>query len=352
MKTITVSASKKYDILIGSGLLDESGALMRKTAGGESAAVIMDDNVSALYGERLAITLKKSGYRVAQYVFPHGESSKNAETFLSMLNFFADEKLSRTDVAVALGGGVTGDLAGFAAACYMRGIKFAQIPTTLLAMVDSSVGGKTAFNLAAGKNLAGAFYQPELVLCDVSLLSSLAAEVYRDGCAEVIKYGVLADRELFESLETPVNEHYEDVIMRCVEIKRDVVAKDEFENSSRKLLNLGHTVGHAIELLSDYRISHGHAIAAGTAIVARAAVRMGMCGAKCPNAIVQMLRRYDLPENTSYEAGELSAACLSDKKRDGDKLTMIFPVEIGKCVLKKIPVGELESVIRLGLEGF
>ncbi|MCL2813702.1 MAG: 3-dehydroquinate synthase [Oscillospiraceae bacterium] len=350
MKTITVNASKSYDIIIGADVLEQAGFLIRKTAGGQSAAVIADDNVANLYGKKLADALAENGYRAAQYVFPHGETSKNAGTFLSVLNFLAEEKFSRTDVVVALGGGVAGDLAGFAASCYMRGINFVQMPTTLLAMVDSSVGGKTAINLAAGKNLAGAFYQPALVLGDVSLLSTLSPETFRDGCAEIIKYGVLADRLLFESLETPVGAQSENVISRCIEIKRDIVAEDEFEKSSRKLLNFGHTIGHAIELLGEYRISHGHAVAAGMAVVTRAAVRMGMCEERCLQDIVRMLRRYGLPENTRCGAHQLAEACLSDKKRDGKSITMIFPAEIGKCVLKEIPVGEIETVIRLGLE--
>jgi 3-dehydroquinate synthase len=352
MKTITVNASRIYDIIIGAGILDEAGILIRKTVGGQTAAVITDDTVAALYGKRLADNLEKNGYRVVQYVFPHGEASKNADTFLSVLNFFAEEKLSRTDIVIALGGGVTGDIAGFAASCYMRGVPFIQIPTTLLAMVDSSVGGKTAINLSAGKNLAGTFYQPELVLCDISLLSTLATDVFRDGCAEVIKYGVIADYALFRALETPIAEQLEDVIARCVEIKRDIVAEDEFENGNRKLLNFGHTVGHAIELLSGYQISHGHAIAAGMAAETHAAVRMGICEAHCLRDILDMLRRYGLPDNTPFEADKIARACLSDKKRDGGSITMIFPVETGKCVLKEIPVSELEAVIRLRLEDF
>jgi len=350
MKTITVNASKTYDIIIDTDILDDAGSIIRKTTGGQTAAIVTDDNVAALYGKRLTNTLEKNNYHVAEYIFPHGETSKNAGTFLSLVNFLAEEKLSRTDIVVALGGGVTGDLAGFAASCYMRGIKFIQIPTTLLAAVDSSVGGKTAVNLAAGKNLFGAFYQPELVLCDVSLLSTLTPEIFRDGCAEVIKYGVIAGRELFDSLEKPIDAQLEEVIARCVEIKRDIVAEDEFENDKRKLLNFGHTVGHAIELLSGYNISHGHAVAAGMAVVTRAAVRMGMCETQCLTDILNMLRRYELPESTSYKADELARACMSDKKRDGESITMIFPAEIGKCVLKKIPAGEIESVIRLGLE--
>jgi len=350
MKTITVNASKNYNITIAADILDNAGSIIRKTTGSQMAAVVTDDIVDGLYGKRLTDTLENNGYSVSRYVLPNGESSKNAETFLSILNFLADEKLSRSDVVIALGGGVVGDITGFAAACYMRGTKFVQIPTTLLAMVDSSVGGKTAINLIAGKNLAGVFYQPDTVICDVSLLSSLTVETWRDGYAEVIKYGVIADHALFNSLKTPACLKIEDVIARCVEIKRDIVAKDEFEKSSRKVLNFGHTIGHAIELLSDYNISHGHAIAAGMAIVTRAAVRMGMCGTSSANDIIQILRHNELPINTQYEANRLTDACLSDKKRDGDSLTMVFPIEIGKCILKKIPVSELDALIRLGLE--
>jgi len=350
MKKITVKASKTYDITIGTDLLDQAGSIMRRIVGGQAAAVITDDNVSALYEKRLMDTLANNGYNTASYIFPHGESSKNAETFISILNFLAEKKLSRQDVVVALGGGVTGDLAGFAAACYLRGIRFVQIPTTLLAMVDSSVGGKTAVNLAAGKNQAGTFYQPDTVICDISLLSTLPAEVFRDGCAEVIKYGIIADRALFYSLKTPVATHLEEVITRCVEIKRDIVAEDEFEYGVRKLLNFGHTAAHAIELLSEYRIPHGHAVAAGMAIAARAAVGLGICAVDCLQDILQMLRQYELPDNTTYDAAAIAKACLSDKKRDGDGITMIFPVETGKCILRKVKGSELEKVMQSGLE--
>ncbi|MCL2806010.1 MAG: 3-dehydroquinate synthase [Treponema sp.] len=362
MKTITVNASKTYDILIGGeGFLDEAGSVIRKTFSASNAltaAIVTDDNVSALYEKRLADSLKKNGYRVVSYVFPHGESSKNTDTFLSLISFLAQEKLGRSDIVIALGGGVTGDIAGFAASCYMRGIRFVQIPTTLLAAVDSSVGGKTAVNIPAGKNLLGSFYQPDVVLCDVTLLSTLTADVFRDGCAEVIKYGIIADRDLFESLastlltQKPINTQLEEVIAKCTAIKRDIVMEDEFETSLRKLLNFGHTAGHAIESLSGYSISHGHAVAAGMAIVTRAAVRLGLCDVQCLQDILQMLRLYGFPENTSYKADEITRVCLSDKKREGKKLTMIFPLETGKCVLKDIPVEELEAVIQMGLEEF
>jgi 3-dehydroquinate synthase len=350
MKTITVNASKTYDITIGDGLLDDAGAILRKKSGGHAAAIITDDIVAALYADRLTNSLARNDYRVAQFVIAHGEASKNATNFLSILNFLAEEKFTRKDMVVALGGGVVGDLAGFAAACYMRGIHFAQLPTSLLAAVDSSVGGKTAIDLAAGKNLAGAFYQPDAVICDISLLSTLAPQVYQDGCAEVIKTGTIADRYLFESFETPINTQLEKVIARCVEIKRDIVVEDEFETGSRKLLNFGHTVGHAIELLSKYEITHGSAVAAGMAIITRAAARMGICDAQCACDMQSMIMRYNLPINATFEAADLAKACLSDKKREGNSLTMVFPVEIGKCILQEVRMDELEKVLCLGLE--
>jgi 3-dehydroquinate synthase len=350
MKTIAVNASKSYEITIGEGLLDQAGAILKKTAGGLSAAIITDDIVAALYAGRLRDSLAGNGYRVAQYVIPHGEASKNGNNFLSIINFLAEEKFTRADMIIALGGGVVGDLAGFSAACYMRGIHFAQLPTTLLAAVDSSVGGKTAIDLAAGKNLAGAFYQPDAVICDISLLSTLTQQVYQDGCAEVIKTGAIADRSLFESFETPISAQLEKVIARCVEIKRNIVVEDEFETGVRKLLNFGHTAGHAIELLSKYEITHGNAVAAGMAIITRAAARMGICNVQCAHDMLSMLASYKLPVNTVYKAADLAQACLSDKKREGTHLTMVFPTEIGKCVLQKVQVDELEKVLQLGLE--
>jgi 3-dehydroquinate synthase len=348
MKTITVNASKTYDIKIGSGILDDAGGILQKI--GNTAAIVTDDIVAPLYAQRLEQTLSRNKTRIIRYVIPNGEASKNLEQLVSLVNFLAKEKLSRTDTVIALGGGVVGDLAGFSAAVYMRGVGFIQIPTTLLAAVDSSVGGKTAVNLEAGKNLAGAFYQPDAVLCDISLLSTLKPEVFRDGYAEVIKYGVIADSELFKSFEKPIKDRLEDVIARCVEIKRDIVAEDEFEKSVRKFLNFGHTIGHAIELLSGYEITHGSAVAAGMAIVTRAAAQMKICDDTCRQDLLKTLKLYNLPVNTTYDAASLAQACLSDKKRDGRKVTMIFPEKIGKCVMKEIKVEELENVIRLGLE--
>jgi len=348
MKSITVKASKEYDVLIDTGILDNAGELIREKTGGQTAVIVTDDNVAALYAERTEKSLEKAGYRIVRYVLKHGEASKNTETFISLVNFLATEKLNRTDVVIALGGGVPGDIAGFAAASYKRGMHFVQIPTTLLAAVDSSVGGKTAVNLPTGKNLLGAFYQPDLVLCDVSLLKTLPPEIYKDGCAEIIKYGIIADSELFS--ETVGQVHcFNDIIYRCVKIKRDIVAEDEFEHGARKLLNFGHTVGHAIELLSNYKISHGYAVAIGMAVETRAALSMGLCDAGCLDKVLELLNLYGLPSETEFNAKELAEACLSDKKRDGGSITMVFPEKIGKCILKKIPIDEIEALIMSGL---
>ncbi|MGE4484857.1 MAG: 3-dehydroquinate synthase [Oscillospiraceae bacterium] len=350
MKTITVNASRTYNVIISAGILREAGEYSRKTIGGKTAAIVTDDIVDGLYGKVLEASLTVSGYRVVKFIIKNGEMSKNAENYIALLNFLAGEHLTRTDAVFALGGGVVGDLAGFAAATYLRGVRLVQIPTTLLSAVDSSVGGKTAINLDAGKNLAGAFYQPDLVLCDYDLLATLPQDVLRDGFAEVIKYGIIADAELFEILKMRVNAKYEEILARCVKIKRDVVCADERDTGERQLLNFGHTVGHAIEVCSHYGIPHGSAVAAGMAIVARASACAGICLPDCSNEIIEMLRRYSLPDCTSYKPEILFGAMLSDKKRDGDSLTIVVPEKIGRCVLRKIPVGRLMELISLGLK--
>ena len=251
MSTIRVCASKNYDVRIESGLLCDAGQQIAAVCGVCTAAVISDDTVFSLYGSRLCDTLQASGFRTVSFVFPHGEQSKNLTVYTELLNFLAENRLTRTDCLVALGGGVVGDLCGFAAATYLRGVSFVQIPTTLLAAVDSSVGGKTAVDLPAGKNLVGAFYQPSLVLCDPDLLQTLPEDIFRDGCAEVIKYGLLGNAEFFRELSAAaIRENLPHAIETCVSMKRDIVCADEFDRGQRQLLNLGHTFGHAVEHFS------------------------------------------------------------------------------------------------------
>lgn len=351
MKTVKISVSKEYEVLIGTRLLDNSGELIRKVCPKSTlAAVISDDNVAPFYMERLTASLENAGFSVISFVFPHGEASKNAETYVEILNFLAENRLTRADLLVALGGGVVGDITGFAAATYLRGVKFVQVPTSLLAMVDSSVGGKTAIDLKAGKNLAGAFCQPELVICDLDTLDTLSPAFFADGCAEVIKYGILADKPLFEHLLScgqAFDREY--VISRCVELKRDYVTEDEFDTGIRMMLNLGHTVGHAIEKLSNYTVSHGFAVAIGIGIVARASASKGICTSHCAASIEDGLKALDLPVNTAYSANELVNPMLSDKKRAGGTVNLIVPYDIGNCGIVPTAVHELLDFVSTGL---
>lgn len=350
MNTVTVSASKQYEIRIGSGLLSGLGKAIRSLAAPKTVCLVSESTVFPLYGAAAVSSLESAGLNVVCFVFPAGEERKNGETYLELLNFLAQNQLTRSDWIVALGGGVVGDLAGFAAATYLRGIPFVQVPTTLLAAVDSSVGGKTAIDLPAGKNLAGAFYQPSLVLCDTDVLSSLPEDVFRDGCAEVIKYAILYDKAMFSSLEqTGLDFDREQIITRCVQLKRDVVMVDEFDTGARMKLNLGHTVGHGIEAKSHFSISHGKAVAMGTAIVARAAAAMGMCPDADCKRIVSLLQQFVLPVATKYSASDLFQYALSDKKRSGGSVNLILPRSIGDCAIVPTPVQQLESWIQAGL---
>lgn len=350
MNTVTVSASKQYEIRIGSGLLSGLGKAIRSLAAPKTVCLVSESTVFPLYGAAAVSGLESAGLNVVCFVFPAGEERKNGETYLELLNFLAQNQLTRSDWIVALGGGVVGDLAGFAAATYLRGIPFVQVPTTLLAAVDSSVGGKTAIDLPAGKNLAGAFYQPSLVLCDTDVLSSLPEDVFRDGCAEVIKYAILYDKAMFSSLEqTGLDFDREQIITRCVQLKRDVVMVDEFDTGARMKLNLGHTVGHGIEAKSHFSISHGKAVAMGTAIVARAAAAMGMCPDADCKRIVSLLQQFGLPVATKYCASDLFQYALSDKKRSGGSVNLILPRSIGDCAIVPTPVQQLESWIQAGL---
>lgn len=350
MKTVTVKTSKTYDVIIGNGLLSTLGREAAKLGKATKAAIISDSNVFPLYGETAFNSLKESGFSTFSYVFPAGEASKNGSTYLDILNFLAEKKLTRSDLIVALGGGVVGDLTGFAAATYLRGIRFIQVPTTLLAAVDSSVGGKTAIDLPAGKNLAGAFYQPNLVLCDTDCLNTLAKDIFRDGCAEVIKYGILYDPVLFDHLqEKCLQFRIEDVIARCVELKRNVVMEDEFDTGARMKLNLGHTIGHGVEASSNFTISHGSAVAIGTAIVARAALKAGFCSQECCDRILSVLRQFGLPTETNFSAPVLEASALSDKKRSGGTIHLIIPREIGSCEICPTEVEKIRSFIEAGL---
>ena len=350
MKTINISASRDYDVIIGSGVLHSIGQHIKSLTRANKVCIVSDSNVFPHYGGAVRESLENAGLQVCQFVFPAGESSKNGQTYLDLLNFLAQNRITRSDCIIALGGGVVGDLTGFAAATFLRGIDYIQIPTSLLAMVDSSVGGKTAIDLPAGKNLCGAFYQPRLVLCDIDALNTLPEDVFRDGCAEVIKYGVLFDDKLFDHLvDKGIRFDREDVIARCVELKRNVVAEDEFDTGLRMKLNFGHTIGHGIEAGSDFAVTHGKAVAIGMAIVARSSAKNSLCSDETAMQINNLLNDFGLPVKTDIDAETLLSAALSDKKRSGGTVNLIIPRSIGQCDILPTPVDALKSFIEAGL---
>lgn len=348
MQTVSVNVSKAYEIRIESGILARAGEEIGKLAPGARVMVVTDDTVDALYAATLENSLTAAGISHAKFVIPHGESSKNVHNWLALLNALSAESFTRTDLLCALGGGVVGDLTGFAAACYLRGIKYVGLPTTLLAMVDSSVGGKTAVDLPTGKNLCGAFHHPSLVLCDPDTLATLPAEIFADGMAEIIKYGVIGDRGLFDLLKTPDDLPMEEVIRRCVSMKARIVEEDEHDHGTRKLLNFGHTAGHAVEARAQFTLLHGHGVAAGMVIAARFAHSRGICAANIIDDIADLVRLYGLPDASPYPTEELIETALRDKKREGGHIDLVLPEEIGHCVLHRLPVAELPAFLSGG----
>ncbi|MBQ8398766.1 MAG: 3-dehydroquinate synthase [Clostridia bacterium] len=348
MKTVHVEASKAYDILIGKGLYEGLGGRIKEQfPKAKKILLLSDETVYGLYGERVSGELS-AHFSVCTFVVPAGEESKSVENYIALLETMAKDRLTRSDLLVALGGGVVGDLGGFAAASYLRGIEFVQLPTTLLAAVDSSVGGKTAVNLSAGKNLAGAFHQPSLVVLDTDCFETLSEQVLRDGCAEIIKYGILSDRALFEALFAGKDyAKSEECVARCVQIKRDYVQADEFDKGLRQCLNLGHTAAHAIEKLSNYSISHGYAVAIGTALIARGATEKGLLSAEQCASILKLLQVFGFDLHCPYTVEEMIDVMLSDKKRAGDQVMLVIPFEIGRCELVKVPVEALGGYFKM-----
>ena len=349
MRSVFVTASSSYEVKIGKGLLSSAGEEIKNRTKAKKAVVIAGENVFPLYGEKVIQSLQEQGLQVAYRMIPTGEKAKCLEEYEKLLHFFSSIQLTRTDVAVALGGGATGDLTGFAAATYQRGMKYVQIPTTLLAAVDSSVGGKTAVNLPGGKNQVGAFYQPSFVLCDPNVFDTLTEREFLSGCAEVIKDAVLFDKELFSLLEAgSIKEHIEDTIARCVQWKADIVKEDEFDTGKRRLLNLGHTFGHALETESRGKLLHGEAVSLGLAVIARAASAKGYCSSETCERILSLLQKFGLPIETDIPAENLTGTLLLDKKMADGKLNLIVPVRIGHCVVLPIPAEEAKEWMHAG----
>ena len=350
MNTISVKASQNYDVIVGKDILSNLGEYLVKFGNNRKAAIISDSHVFPIYGTAVQDSLRQVGISAIHYVFPAGEENKSIDTYTKILNFLAENQVTRSDLIIALGGGVVGDIAGFVAATFLRGISYIQIPTSLLAMVDSSVGGKTAIDLPTGKNLVGAFKQPLLVLCDVNVLSTLPERYFIDGCAEIIKYAMLYDAELFTYLlNQGLNFDREMVISKCISFKANVVNEDEFDTGVRQRLNLGHTFGHGIEIRSNFTVSHGHAVAIGMMIVTNAAVHFGICDNMTLRSLRSLLQKFSLPYSTTITAQELYQSALSDKKCSGASVNLIIPERIGHCNITPTPVSELESFIEAGL---
>ena len=325
----------------------EIGKYIKEIQDGGKLAVITDENVAAMWLEACCMYLINEGFTVRTVVLPAGENSKTGEVYLKILDYLASIPLTRSDGIVALGGGMIGDLAGFCAATYLRGIKVIQVPTTLLAAVDSSIGGKTGIDLPAGKNLAGAFHQPALVVRDPRLLSTLPEDVFKDGMAEVIKTAVIADADLFEEVSDPelIEVGISDMIEKCAAIKTGFVEKDEFDNGVRKLLNFGHTIGHAIEKLSGYRVSHGRAVAMGMARIAEISAAKGWCPEEDKDKLIGVLKAHGFDLGIQYSGDELFGVIAHDKKRSDDTIDLVIMERIGSCAVRRMTMDELKELL-------
>ena len=338
MKQLTVELpGREYDILIGTGLLEQCGARIRAVTRAERLAVVTDSNVGPLYLKMVMERLLRAGFTAFSVTFPAGEASKNIRTLNNLYEGFADGGLTRGDGVVALGGGVTGDMAGFAAATMFRGVDFIQIPTTLLAQVDSSVGGKTAIDLPQGKNLVGAFYQPKLVLADTGCFATLPNRVLCDGMAEVIKYGMIVDAPFFDFLERldgiqAAAAHWEEIVYTCCDIKRAVVAEDERDTGRRGILNFGHTLGHAYEKAYHYETyTHGEAVAAGMVKMLELERRKGRPVAALQARLERVLKAFQLPIEIPCTMEDYRAAVGLDKKAQGRCIGVIEVVQPGQA---------------------
>lgn len=340
MKTIKINTEPTYNVLVEKGLIDKVGTIIKSTKSYDKIAIITDDAVQKLYLDRVLKSFADNSSKLFTYTFPNGEKSKNLFELAKIYDFLAQNEITRSDLIVALGGGVCGDMVGFAASSYLRGVDFVNIPTTLLSMVDSSVGGKTAVNITAGKNQVGSFYQPKMVICDSNTLSTLNQNLIADGIGEIAKYALLEDRGLFDLLlEGDLQSDYEKIIEKCVQIKNEYVSEDVFDKGKRQLLNLGHTLGHVIEKDSNFLIAHGKAVMIGMYYIAQK-----FAGTEEISQILKKLElvanKFNMPTSYKFTADELWAMAVNDKKRHGDYLTIARPYAIGDCRLYDIKIGQ------------
>jgi len=347
-----------YEIAIAADLLKAAGEMSRRAVGDKArqAVIVSNPTVDALYGKTVEASYKRAGFRVKRLPIGDGERFKNLRIAESLYKFLIEQRLERSDILVALGGGVIGDLAGFVAATYLRGVRFVQIPTTLLAQIDSSVGGKTAVNHPLGKNLIGVFHQPSLVLIDIETLRSLPPRQLRAGLQEALKYGVIKDRKLFHKISEQLPEieageavALTELIQRCCEIKARVVERDEREGGLRRILNFGHTVGHALEAVTHYRrFLHGEAVGHGMRAASRIAETAGLLSANERQAIDEAVCRIGrLPQTKTLAIADIMEAMERDKKAEGGRIAFVLPVAIGRVIIKAdLPLPLIRSAIK------
>lgn len=354
MKHIHVELGKdSYEIHIENGLLDRAGEYIRSLTKAETVAVITDNVLEPLYGKRLEYSLQQAGFRTGCIVIPAGEASKNANQLLDIYQKLSDLGITRSDMIITFGGGVVGDLGGFAAATFLRGVPFVQIATSIIAQVDSSVGGKVAIDLPSGKNQAGAFYQPKAVLIDPDLLQILPERFVRDGLGEVIKYGCIRDARLFALLETldehSIGSHWDEIIETCCRIKADVVEHDVYDTGERMILNFGHTIGHAIERLYGFgHYTHGEGVAIGMALLTARTEELGLTEPGTARRLTAILKRYHLPYTVDASAADLLPYIGHDKKKRGSHMTLIILNRIGSCRLLPVELADIPTYITGG----
>ncbi len=344
MQKITVSGQDSYEILIENGLINSVGEHVCAVSNASKVLIVSDTNVSPIYGAAVKSSLENSGFTVFEFCFTAGESSKTLNTVSDMIKALCGANLTRSDLVVALGGGVVGDMAGFASAIYLRGIDFVQIPTTLLSQVDSSVGGKTGCDLSFGKNLIGAFHNPKLVLIDPETLNTLPPRYKNDGLGEVIKYGCIRSEKLFTALENAASfeEIKEQAIFECVNIKRVVVENDFTEKGERMHLNFGHTLAHAIEKYENYSgLAHGEAVGVGMVEITKSAEKAGLSEKGSANRIKALLEKYGLPTSANANINELCEIMLHDKKRRANGINLVLIKSIGTAYTYNMPTENL-----------
>ena len=346
---------RSYPIIIEDGCLQRIGEHLRSKNIAKRYGVVADDLVAGLYGKTVMENLQSAGINADLITFPHGEANKTLQTIGDLAGQLARLGYDRKDALIGLGGGVTGDITGFLASSYMRGIPFVQIPTTLLAQVDSSVGGKTGVDIPEGKNLVGSFYQPEVVFIDVSVLATLPREELLGGLGEVIKYGVIRDKYFFhflrENMQGILNlepDLIKKTVYICCKIKSEVVSEDEREGGTRRILNYGHTIGHAVEGASEYSIIHGFAVSIGMVAAARLAVLNGLLSKDDCSEIVDILKLYNMPVEIpkTLDRSKIKKFLLTDKKTIGGKVFYVFPTEIGQTVITdKVTEKQVDEVL-------